>query len=93
MVLSPLSKKFMGCLSKNESQMITRFFKILRGDRRHRLLLGGADSKYSLGLDKAEESLLRSQTAATTARAEVHWDEAGTNKEESEEDLETTGRG
>ena len=34
--------------------------------------------------------MLRPQTAAATARAEVRWDEASTDEEESEEELEMT---
>ena len=41
--------------------------------------------------EEEEESLLHSQTAmATATRAEVHWDEASTDGEESEEGLEMT---
>ena len=37
-----------------------------------------------------EESLLHLQTAAAIARAEVHWDDASSDGEESEEELEMT---
>ena len=41
-------------------------------------------------LEKEEGFLLRPQTATANARAEVHWDEASTDGEESEEGLEMT---
>ena len=46
--------------------------------------------RYPLKLDEEEGSLLRPQTAAATSRAEVRWDEASTDEEESEEELEMT---
>lgn len=82
-------KIIQGALVEKRTMNDHSIFHILRGDRRHRLLLGGAHSRYSLELEAVEESLLRSLTAATTARTEVHWDEAGTNGE-SEEELEMT---
>ena len=45
---------------------------------------------YSLELGGEEESLLHPQTAAATARGEVHWDEESTDGAESEEELEMT---
>ena len=41
-------------------------------------------------LEEKEESLLRLQTATAAARAEVHWDEASTDGEESDEELGMT---
>ena len=50
------------------------------------------EAGYSLKeeLEEEEEFLLHPRTAA---RAEVHWDEASTDGEESEGELEVTGRG
>ena len=43
---------------------------------------------YSPELEEEEEYLLHSDTAAATARKEVHWDETSTGGEESKEELE-----
>ena len=46
--------------------------------------------RYSLELEEEKESLLHLQAATTTARAEIHWDEASTDGEESDEELGMT---
>ena len=43
---------------------------------------------YYLEIEEEEESWLHPQTAVVTPRAGAHWDEASTDGEESEEELE-----